>query len=74
MTFNYNKLRGRIVEIFDTQQEFASKIKCSEHTISRKLSNKVNWKQDEIVTIINALDLTIDDIPEYFFNQKVQKK
>lgn len=72
MEFNYNKLRGRIVEKFGTQRDFASKIQCSEHSLSYKLSNKTAWKQDEIVRIINVLDLTTEDIPTYFFNQKVQ--
>lgn len=67
LKFNYQKLRGRIKEICGTQQEFASKIDCSERTLSHKLSGKIEWKQSEIVKSIEILGLTLCDIPVYFF-------
>ena len=67
LKYNYQKLRGRIKEICGTQQEFASKINCSERTLSHKLSGKIDWKQSEIVKAIEILELTIHDIPVYFF-------
>lgn len=71
--FNYGKLRGRIVEIFGTQQEFAKKMEWSEHTLSKKLTNKVGWKQKEIVKAIELLKLSLDNVKEYFFTFNVQK-
>lgn len=71
--FNYGKLRGRIVEIFGTQQEFAKEMQLSEHTLSKKLANKVGWKQKEIVKAIELLKLSLDDVKEYFFTFSVQK-
>lgn len=73
MDYNYQKLRGRIKEICGTQQEFANKIDCSERTLSHKLNSKKEWKQNEILRAIEILELTICDIPLYFFTEKVQK-
>ena len=68
MAFNYNKLKGRIVEICGTQSEFASRMDISERTISLKLKGKISWKQKEILKALEVLNLSISDIQEYFFN------
>ena len=72
MAFNYNKLKGRIVEIFGNQIEFAKAMQMSEKTLSLKMNGKVSWKQHEIVKAISLLGLTKDDIQEYFFTIEVQ--
>lgn len=41
MSFDYSKLRGRIVEKFGTQVNFAKAIKLSERTLSLKLNGKI---------------------------------
>ncbi|WP_243100261.1 MULTISPECIES: DUF739 family protein [Lachnospiraceae] len=38
MAFDYNKLRGRIVEIFNTQSNFASAMGWSERILSLKMN------------------------------------
>ncbi len=73
MSFNYNKLRGRIVELFGSQTEFAKAMKWSERTLSLKLNGKISWKQTDIVKAVELLKLTDNDISEYFFTLKVQK-
>lgn len=72
MAFNYNKLKGKIVEIFGNQIEFAKAMNLSEKTLSLKMNGKVSWKQNEIVKAISLLGLTKDDIQEYFFTIEVQ--
>jgi hypothetical protein len=72
MAFNYNKLKGRIVEIFGTQGKFAEAMKWSERTLCLKLSGERDWKQKDILKAISLLLLTEDDIQEYFFTMKVQ--
>ena len=67
MRYNYDKLKGRIVEKCGSQKNFAKQMGCSERTISLKLNNEIQFKQDEIVKISNVLGLTIRDIPAYFF-------
>lgn len=71
--FDYSKLRGRIIEIFKTQQEFAKQMNCSERTLSNKLNGNIEWKQGEIVKAMELLKLSIKDISVYFFTYKVQK-
>ena len=72
MPFNYNKLKGRIVEVFGNQLGFARAMGWSERTLSLKLNGKVAWKQDDILKAISLLDLSESDIQEYFFTIKVQ--
>lgn len=72
MAFNYNKLSGKIVEVFGTRYKFAEKMGWSERTLSLKMSGNRAWKQTDICKALKLLDLTEADIPTYFFNQEVQ--
>lgn len=59
--FDYSKVRGKIREKFNTQDEFASAMGFSKTTLSYKLNNKVEWTQKEIEKA---------EIPLYFLTQK----
>ncbi|MBD5555716.1 MAG: DUF739 family protein [Roseburia sp.] len=72
MAFDYNKLRGRIVEKYGSQIEFSKAMDWSERTLSKKMNGKIPWKQTDICTAIKLLGLSEDDIQEYFFSVKVQ--
>lgn len=74
MEYDYSALRGRIVEIFGTQARFAAAMGRSERTISLKLDNKVEWKQDEMILASKILKFEngVASIPKYFFARKVQ--
>lgn len=72
MTFDYSKLKGRIVEKFGNNSEFAAAMGWSLVTNSKKLSNKVMWQQDEILKAIELLSLKITDIIIYFFTKEVK--
>lgn len=72
MAFDYNKLRGKIVEKYGNQGEFARAMGWSEKTLSNKINGKIPWKQTDICTAINLLGLIESDIQEYFFTMKVQ--
>jgi plasmid maintenance system antidote protein VapI len=71
MTFNYSKLRGRIREVFGTQDRFAEAMGRSNTSISQKLNNKSEWTQTEINRAVEVLGIDDVDIPAYFFAQKV---
>lgn len=71
MSFRYNKLRGRIVEIFGSQAKFADKIGQSEQIITAKLSGRSSFTQENIVSWCQALDIDQNDIGSYFFTQEV---
>ena len=71
--FNYSKLRGRIIEKYGSQTDFAKAFGCSDRTLSLKMTGKRPWKQVEILKAIKLLDLSEDDIQDYFFALEVQK-
>lgn len=72
MSKDFSKLSGKIVEKFGTQYNFAIAMGLSERSLSLKLNNKVGWKADEMEKAINLLNLSINDIPLYFFAPNVQ--
>lgn len=72
MAFDYSKLRGKIVEKFGTQTEFSKAMNLSERTMSLKLNGERTWKQDEICKAVGLLELSNEDIQDYFFTPKVQ--
>ena len=72
MAFNYSKLRGRIIEKYGSQSDFAKAFGCSDRTLSLKMNGKRPWKQTEILSAIKLLELSEEDIQEYFFTLEVQ--
>lgn len=65
--FDYSKLRGRIKEKFNTQDNFASALGIGRVSLSQRLNNQIEFDDREIFKAIRLLELTDDDIPEYFF-------
>ena len=72
MPIDYNKLRGKIVEKYRTQSNFAKAMGFSERTLSLKMNNEVDWKQTEILKAAELLDIVKEEINNYFFTYKVQ--
>lgn len=72
MSYNYDKLRGKIVEIFGTLGKFSQAMGWSERTNSLKITGRVEWRQSEIVKASNLLGITPDQIEVYFFDIEVQ--
>lgn len=70
--YDYNKLKGKIIEVFGTQREFAKAMKLSERTMTLKLNNKIDWKQSEIVEACRLLGIKEEEVMEYFFALEVQ--
>lgn len=72
MSFNYSKLKGRIIEKYGTQRNFAREMNLSEKTLSSKLKNITSWKNDDISRACDLLEIPMEEIPVYFFEVKVQ--
>ena len=68
---NYAKLRGKIREIFGTQEAFAKAIGLSKSGVSMRLNGKVNWTAVEIERAKEALNFSAEEIGTYFFTRKV---
>ena len=73
MKFNYDKLLGRIVEIYGNQSNFAKDMKLSERSVSLKLNNVRRWKDVEIKLAMELLKIPVNKVHLYFFNQQVQQ-
>jgi len=67
MAKTYNKIRGKIVEVFGSQREFAKAIGLSEQSVTAKLNGRTDLSQDDILKWADALNLEASDIGNYFF-------
>ena len=73
MVYDFNKLRGRIKEIYGTQTAFAVAMLMNEATLSNKLNNNVEFSPKEIIRACLLLSIELKDVNIYFFTLKVQK-
>jgi len=71
VVFDYNKLRGRIVEKFGTQGAFAEAMGMSNGSLSMKLASKSYFSADEIVKACELLEITSGEVSAYFFTREV---
>ncbi len=62
-----NKLRGKIVEKFGTQDKFAEAAKITPGTLSQKLNGKSDFTRLEILKWCELLEIPTQDISDYFF-------
>lgn len=73
MAFNYDRLRGRIREVYGTQEAFAKDLNISTVSLSKKLNGEVNFTQEEIDKACKLLNIPPMYIPVYFFTPKVKQ-
>lgn len=67
MGYEYNKLRGRIIEKYGTQEKFASVVGLSTNSISKKMTGKSGFSQEDIEDWAKKLEIAQDEYGEYFF-------
>lgn len=71
--YNYNKLLGKVKEKGFTLEVLAKMIGINVSTLSQKLNNKSEFRQDEIKRICKVIGIEMNDIGEYFFYQKTSE-
>lgn len=71
MVYDYSKLRGKIVEVFGSAREFAAAFPMSERALSLKMNGGRGWSQTQITRAMELLGISQDEIPAYFFVQRV---
>lgn len=64
---SYAKLRGRIREVFGTDEAFSKAMGLNKATISKKLNNKTDWSREEIEKACNLLNVAVSDMHTFFF-------
>lgn len=72
MIFDYDKLKGRIVEKYSTRTAFAEAAGFSKGQLHCRLNNKTPFKSEEIVVTCDLLSIPADQIGTYFFTVKVR--
>ena len=73
MDFDYNKLRGKIKELFGTQANFSKALGIGRVSLSKKLNNYYDFSGEEIFKSCLLLGIPESEISLYFFNENVQK-
>lgn len=68
---SYSKLRGKIREVFGTQEAFAEAMGMDKSTMSLKLNGKSEWTMTEIEKACYLLGIPINEVYLYFFTAKV---
>jgi len=74
IVFDYDKLRGKIREVFKTEANFAKELGIGRVSLSRRLNNILDFSESEISISCNLLGIEKEDLVEYFFKEKVQKR
>ncbi len=64
---NTNKLKGRIVEKGYTLSRFSLEMGISRPCMRKKINNKTDFKASEIEKICTALEISNNELSEYFF-------
>lgn len=69
---DYKKLKIKIKEVFDTQEDFSKAMEMSKTALNQRLNGAVEWKSSEIAKACDLLHVPLTDAHLYFFIQKVQ--
>ncbi len=75
--YDYSMLRGRIRELFGSEKNFAERLRKTDVTMSTGTFNsRINgytyFKQPEIETICELLNIDLKEVKIYFFTQKYE--
>lgn len=71
MSYDYSKLRGKIKEKCGTQDAFSERLGIGRVSLSQRLNNQLEFSQDEMLKACDILEISMEDIPKYFFTLKV---
>lgn len=63
----YNKLRGKIVEVFGSQSVYAEALGISKNSLSKKLNCKTEFNQTDIRKWCQLLEIPLEEAGTYFF-------
>ena len=63
----YGMLRERIKQVYTTQQAFAVAMGKNIVSINAKLNGKADWTSKEIEKACMLLNISMADMPNYFF-------
>lgn len=67
MDYSYDKLRGRIIEKYGSQEKYAEVLGISTNSLSKKMTGKTGFSQKDITLWSKLLEINKADYGEYFF-------
>ncbi|MED9966494.1 MAG: DUF739 family protein [Blautia sp.] len=67
MGYSYDKLRGRIIERYGSQDKYAEVLGISTNSLSKKMTGKTGFSQKDIVLWSKLLEIDKSEYGEYFF-------
>ena len=70
----FDKIKGKMREMRITQQQLSDELNISIVTLNKKLNGSFNFSWEEMEALIKILDITKDDIAEYFFADLLLKR
>lgn len=73
VSFNFGLLRERIKNAFSTQENFADALGIGRTSLNQRLNNVSEFSSKEILKSCELLNISLEDIPIYFFTLNVQK-
>ena len=72
--YNFDKLKGKIKEVFNTQNDFAEAMGIAPNTLSSKLNNQFDFSSNEISKAVELLKITSgEEAWNIFFTQQVEE-
>lgn len=70
---DFRKLKGKIKEMFNTQNDFAIAMNMTPTTLSSKLNNQFDFSSSEIIKAVNLLHISSpEEAWTFFFTEKVE--
>lgn len=72
MMFDHSKLRGLIIEKFETRAAFAKAMGLLPSTLSGRLKGQTKFTTEEVAKAVELLEIPAEEISTYFLVQKVQ--
>lgn len=73
MVWDYSKLKGKIKEVYGTQDNFAKAIGISRVSLSLRLNNNLEFSQNEMARALLALNADQSQLIDFFYTPKAQK-
>lgn len=70
---NYQKLKGKIKEVYNTQEAFGVAMEMSKSAISGRINGLVEWKTPEVVKACEVLNIPLSEAHLYFFTPNIAK-
>lgn len=71
--YNFDKLKGKIKEIFGTQNDFAEAMEMAPNTLSSKLNNQSDFSSTEISKAVDLLKIkSAEEAWKIFFTREVE--